>query len=212
MNKYNLLKFYYVFLLTIPVFSNMNDSYQNKEYGAVLKESSLLLEKTFKKILSESYKELPFSRQMTASNHTYSFDMQKNHVNYNTEIEYVFNYDSKNKLKISLVYSVEEVSYYKAYINNAKHSTVSSDVPTFPLKNSNQGFYLWNISESTVYYVYQFESDKNNPIRSIEVIPGLLFKIQFNKDSKHSDSLDNIINQLITNTNWKKLEQLYALN
>ena len=212
MNRYNLLKFYYIFLLTIPIFSNVNDSYQNKEYGSVLKESSLLLEKTFEKILSESYKELPFSRQMTASNHTYSFDMQKNHVNYNTEIEYVFNYDTKNKLKISLVYSSEEVSYYKTYINNAKHSTVSANIPTFPLKKSNQGSYLWNISESTVYYVYQFKSDKNDPTKSMNIIPGLLFKIQFNKNSKHNDSLDNIINQLITNTNWKKLEQLYALN
>ena len=210
--RYNFLKFYYIFLLTIPVFSNINDFYQKKEYGTVLKESSLLLEKTFEKILSESYKELPFSRQMTANNHTYSFDMQKNHVNYNTEIEYVFNYDTKNKLKISLVYSSEEVSYYKTYINNAKYSAVSNDIPSFPLKNSTQGAYLWNISESTVYYVYQFKSKKNNPTESIGTIPGLLFKIQFNKDSKHSDSLDNIINQLITNTNWKKLEQLYALN
>ena len=212
MSRYNLLNFYYVFLLTIPVFSNVNDFYKNKEYGAVLKESSLLLEKTFEKILSKSYKELPFSRQMTANNHTYSFDMQKNHVNYNTEIEYIINYDTKNKLKISLVYSVEEVSYYNAYINNAKYSAIKADIPTFPLKKSNQGLYLWNISESTVYYVYQFKSDKDNPTKSIDTIPGLLFKIQFTKDSKHSDSLDNIINQLITNTNWEKLEQLYALN
>ena len=188
----------------------VDNLYQQKKYGVVLKESSLLLKKTFNTILSESYQALPFSRQMTSSNYTYSFDMQKNHINYNIELEYIFDYDSK--IKISLVYASEEVSYYQMYIDNAKYSTISNSFSTFPLKNTTQGFYLWDIDESIAYYVYSFTLNKQNSKESINIIPGLLLKIQFQKNNKHNEDIDSIVNLLITNTNWKKLEQLYALN
>lgn len=210
MYRYNLLIFCYVFLLTIATFSNVDNLYQQKKYGVVLKESSLLLKKTFNTILSESYQALPFSRQMTSSNYTYSFDMQKNHINYNIELEYIFDYDSK--IKISLVYASEEVSYYQMYIDNAKYSTISNSFSTFPLKKTTQGFYLWDIDESIAYYVYSFTLNKQNSKESINIIPGLLLKIQFQKNNKHNEDIDSIVNLLITNTNWKKLEQLYALN
>ncbi|MGL4677688.1 MAG: hypothetical protein ACRCWI_08530 [Brevinema sp.] len=192
-------------------FQDLSKSYQNQKYGTAIKKSSTLLEMSFKNILTKSYQFMPYTYKIIRSNQNYSFDMQDNQVNFNTLIEYNFNYDYLSQISLSLVYAFEEVSYYKTYIEFSHYSGVQENIPVYRLKAPLQGAFLWNIEESVAYYVHSFPNTNNKNAVKDNIVPGLLLKIQFTKNTKYSPAVDKIINQLIQETKWTQLQNLYII-
>ncbi|MGL5956394.1 MAG: hypothetical protein ACRC0X_07335 [Brevinema sp.] len=192
-------------------FQELSKSYQTQKYGSTIKKGSQLLEDSFKNILIKSYQLLPYTRNIIRSNQNYSFDMQNNQVNFNTLIEYTFNYNQLSQISLSLIYAFEEVSYYQTYIEFSHYSSVQEEIPVFRLKDPSQGAFLWNTEESTAYYVHTFPKTNNRSPTTENIVPGLLLKIQFAKNTKYSPAIENIINQLVKETKWNQLQNLYII-
>ncbi len=186
------MKFYHIlFLLVITIFSSTLFA---KSYISSVNTSTHQLKNSFENILSESYKYLPCTKNIIKSNQTYSLSMHNGKIDFNTSIDYTFNYLSKQQIRLTLIYALEEVLYYMNYIEHSKNDST----PVYKLQDTTLGSFLWNIDESTAYYV---SKNTNNA--------GLLLKIQFAKNTQFNSNTENTINQIIQKVQWTKLQSIY---
>lgn len=191
-------------------FNNAQNSYNKKQYSTSLHNGISMFNSTFENLIKETYQQLPYKNRMISSNHNYYLDIQNSKMQLNTYIEYTFKYTPNITIKNTLIYAFEESSYYSAYIDGMKYLTTPTEMNLFSLDNIKLGSYIWNKDESTVYYVYSFSKQKS--IKNIDLIPGLLLKIEFPKKTIYNSSIDLIINQIIQQTQWETLQKLYSIN
>lgn len=199
------------FLHSQQQFQELSQNFQQKKYGSTIRQSASLLEASFKNILLQSYKFLPYINKTSRSNQNYSFDMQNDHINFNTSIEYIFPYSANMILKLSLIYSFEEVSYYSTYIENGDFAGISEHMPIYKLNNSSNSSFLWNKKQSIAYYVHKFPLTKNKRPVTDNIVPGLLLKIQFPRNAKYSTTISSVVTEAVQNTKWLELQKLYII-
>ena len=216
-NKYN-FKYYFMIVCSIctflpPVYSKefnqAQDAYNKKNYGDSIRYSTVSLYNIFENLISETYNLLPQKNKISSSNTSYSFDIQNGNSQVTVTTKFNYQYSPKLRTRHSFIYAFEEPSYYLAFIKGAKFINYPTKMEIFSLSTPSLGDYLWIEEESTVYYVYEFSNQKE--IEGVDSIPGLLFKINFPKNTIHNKTLDTIINELIGEIPWKKLQNLYKV-
>ncbi len=184
------MRFYYILFFGILILS----SRVTFAKISTIKTGASSLNTSFESILSESYKYLPYTKNIIKSNQTYSLSMYNGKIDFNTYIDYTFNYTSKLQIRLTLIYALEEVLYYMNYINHSKNAST----PVYKLQDTTLGDFLWNIDESTAYYVSKTPNST-----------GLLLKIQFSKNTLYNPHTEDTINQIIQKVQWDKLQKIY---
>jgi len=190
--------------ITHQFFNKASDSYLKGNYNNTLRYGLSGLNETFQELMDKTYKFSPFIQLSKNSNITYSMDIYNNTFHFNGELQYDFFYLNM-VLTNSMIYSYEEINYYLTLIDGIKYFDNPDDnIEIHILKD--YGKYLWNKKEQKAYYVYEFHYKKINS--TIEQMPGILLTVQFpvinNKLSPNSILLD-----IVENTKWKKIQNLF---